>query len=102
MYARVAAEAHRRHGIAAVHVLAGQLVRGPGTGLIAAAQLGVPAAVVKLGLADGVLSASQGAAIIVAALASLGFCAAGAAMAKRAGRLRRSASVKTYARTART
>ena len=73
-------------GIAAVHVLAGQLVRAPiWTGLIAAAQLGVPAAVVKLGLADGVLSASQGAAIIVAALASLGFCAAGAAMAKRAG-----------------
>jgi Kef-type K+ transport system membrane component KefB len=73
-------------GIAAVHVLAGRLVRAPiWTGLIAAAQLGVPAAVVKLGLADGVLSASQGAAVIVAALASLGFCAAGAAIAKRAG-----------------
>ena len=48
------------------------------------AQLGVPAAVVKLGLADGVLKAGEGAAVISAALVSLGLCGAGAAIASRA------------------
>jgi Kef-type K+ transport system membrane component KefB len=74
-------------GMVAVHVLAGQLIRAPvWVALVVCAQLGVPAAVVKLGLAGRVLNAGQGAAIIVAALASLGICAAGAAIAGRTGR----------------
>ena len=69
-------------GMALVHVLAGVVIRAPTwVALIVTAQLGVPAAVAKLGLSDGVLSAGQGAAIIIAALASLGICAAGTAIA---------------------
>jgi Kef-type K+ transport system membrane component KefB len=74
-------------GMVAVHVLAARIVREPTwTALIVTAQLGVPAAVVKLGLAQGVLNAGQGAAIIAGALASLLVCAAGTALAKGAGR----------------
>jgi Kef-type K+ transport system membrane component KefB len=73
-------------GMVAVHALAGRVIGAPlWAALIVTAQLGVPAAVVKLGLAEGVLKAGQGAAIIVAALVSLGVCAAGTALAKRAG-----------------
>jgi Kef-type K+ transport system membrane component KefB len=73
-------------GMVAVHVLAGRVIGAPlWAALIVTAQLGVPAAVVKLGLTDGVLKAGQGAAIIVAALVSLGVCAAGTAVAKRPG-----------------
>jgi Kef-type K+ transport system membrane component KefB len=72
-------------GMVAVHVLAGFVVRSPvWTALIVTAQLGVPAAVAKLGLAQGVLSAGQAAAIVAGALASLGVCASGIAIAKRA------------------
>jgi Kef-type K+ transport system membrane component KefB len=71
-------------GMLLVHVLAGRLIRAPlWTALIVTAQLGVPAAVVKLGLAEHVLSPGQGAAVILAALVSLGICAAGTALAKR-------------------
>ncbi len=71
-------------GMVAVHVLAGRAIRAPvWTALIVTAQLGVPAAVVKLGLSDGVLHPGQGAAIIAAALVSLGVCALGAALASR-------------------
>jgi Kef-type K+ transport system membrane component KefB len=71
-------------GIAVVHIAAGTLVRAPvWTSLLVSAQLGVPVAIVKLGLADGVLRSGEGGAIIVAALVSLGLCAAGAAIAKR-------------------
>ncbi len=71
-------------GMTAVHLLAGMLIRAPvPTALIVTAQLGVPAAVVKLGLAQGLLQAGEGAAIIAAALVSLGICAAGTALAKR-------------------
>ena len=71
-------------GMTAVHLLAGMLIRAPvPTALIVTAQLGVPAAVVKLGLAQGLLHAGEGAAIIAAALVSLGVCAAGTALAKR-------------------
>jgi Kef-type K+ transport system membrane component KefB len=71
-------------GVGVVHVLAGMVIRAPlWTSLVVSAQLGVPVAIVKLGLADGVLRAGEGGAIIVAALASLGFCAFGAALAKR-------------------
>jgi Kef-type K+ transport system membrane component KefB len=71
-------------GMVIVHVLAAQLIHSPiWTGLIVTAQLGVPAAVAKLGLADGVLQPGQGAAIIIGALASLVVCAAGTSLAKR-------------------
>jgi Kef-type K+ transport system membrane component KefB len=71
-------------GMVAVHVLAGLVIRAPvWTALIVTAQLGVPVAIANLGLADGLLKPGEGAAIIVAALASLGVCAAGTAVAKR-------------------
>jgi Kef-type K+ transport system membrane component KefB len=71
-------------GMVAVHVLAGQVIRAPiWTALIVTAQLGVPAAVVKLGLSDGVLRPGQGAAIILGALVSLLVCAVGTALAGR-------------------
>jgi Kef-type K+ transport system membrane component KefB len=49
----------------------------PAVGLVATAQLGVPAAVVSIGLADGTLPAGAGAAIIVAALLTLAVSAFG-------------------------
>jgi Kef-type K+ transport system membrane component KefB len=71
-------------GLTAVHVLSGKLIKAPvAAGLIVSAQLGVPAAVVKLGLASHVLKAGEGAAVIVAALASLAICGAGVTLAKR-------------------
>ncbi|MBS1999441.1 MAG: cation:proton antiporter [Cyanobacteria bacterium SZAS LIN-2] len=55
-----------------VHVLVARIVRLPFySGLAAAAQLGLPAAVVSLGLANHMLDSGQAAAIIVAALISL-------------------------------
>ena len=71
-------------GMVAVHVLAGLVIRAPvWTALIVTAQLGVPVAIANLGLADGLLKPGEGAAIIVAALASLGVCAVGTEVAKR-------------------
>jgi Kef-type K+ transport system membrane component KefB len=76
-------------GMIAVHVLAAKVIRAPTwTALIVTAQLGVPAAVVKLGLAQGLLRSGQGAAIILGALVSLGVCAIGTALAKRGPGLR--------------
>jgi len=72
-------------GMIAVHVFAAWVIRAPTwTALIVTAQLGVPAAVVKLGLSQGLLRSGQGAAIILGALVSLGVCATGTAIAKRA------------------
>ena len=63
---------------AAVHVLAALLTRQPlASGLAATAQLGVPAAVVALGLQRDILTPGEGSAIVVAALASLALTAAG-------------------------
>jgi hypothetical protein len=45
--------------------------------LAASAQLGVPAAIASLGLAEHVLSPEVATAIVAAALVSLGVCAAG-------------------------
>jgi Kef-type K+ transport system membrane component KefB len=71
----------------AVHLLAAGLShqRAPAA-LIATAQLGVPAAVVSLGLQEKVLTAAQGAAIITAALASLGIAALGTTLLAREAR----------------
>ena len=49
-------------------------------GLVASAQLGVPAAVVSIGLATNQLTAAQGAAVMAAAVITLAACAAGDAL----------------------
>jgi Kef-type K+ transport system membrane component KefB len=62
----------------AIHALSATVTRLPvSAGLIATAQLGVPAAVVQIGLAEHVVTPALGAAITVAALATLGLCALG-------------------------
>lgn len=64
----------------AVHLVAAALLRLPlAAGLLADAQLGVPAAVAALGLERGLLTPGQAAAVIVAALGSLVACSVGAA-----------------------
>ena len=74
---------------AAVHVLAALLTRQPlAAGLAATAQLGVPAAVVTLGLQRHILTAGEGSAIVAAALASLALTAAGVTLLGRQTRAR--------------
>jgi Kef-type K+ transport system membrane component KefB len=64
-----------------VHVLGARLTRQPrAAGLLASAQLGVPSAIVALGLPAHVITPAQGAAIIAAALISLAVSSAGAAL----------------------
>jgi Kef-type K+ transport system membrane component KefB len=58
-----------------VAALAGRLT--PGAGLAASAQLGVPAAVASLGLAEGVLSGEVATAIVAASIVSLAICTIG-------------------------
>jgi Kef-type K+ transport system membrane component KefB len=68
----------------ACHLIAAAAVRlPPGAGLLASAQLGVPAALASLGLATGDLDSGQAAAVVAAALLSLAASAAGAAMLTR-------------------
>ncbi|MBV8991824.1 MAG: cation:proton antiporter [Solirubrobacterales bacterium] len=55
-------------------------------GLLASAQLGVPSAIVALGLSERVLTSAQAAAIIAAALISLAVCAVGAALLEQRAR----------------
>jgi Kef-type K+ transport system membrane component KefB len=69
------------HAIAAL--LSGQ---GPPAALAATAQLGVPAGVVAIGLAEGVITPGQGGAIILAALASIGLCTLGVGRLARGAR----------------
>jgi Kef-type K+ transport system membrane component KefB len=65
----------------AIHVAAALAWRLPlSMGLVASAQLGVPAAVVSIGLATNQLTAAQGAAVMVAALITLAACATGGAL----------------------
>jgi Kef-type K+ transport system membrane component KefB len=62
----------------AIHLAASLLTRRPlYTGLAASAQLGVPAAVASIGLAEGVLSSTVATAIVAAAVVSLGVCTLG-------------------------
>jgi Kef-type K+ transport system membrane component KefB len=69
----------------AVHLIAARIVRQPkAAGLVTSAQMGVPSALVALGLPEHVLTATQAAAIILAALASIGVCSAGALGLERA------------------
>jgi len=61
-----------------IHVVAVALTRRPpSAGLAASAQLGVPAAIASLGLAEGVLSDAVATAIVAASLVSLGVCTLG-------------------------
>jgi Kef-type K+ transport system membrane component KefB len=62
----------------AIHAVAALATRQPpAAGLVATAQLGVPAAVVQIGLQEHVISPALGAAITAAALATLALCALG-------------------------
>jgi Kef-type K+ transport system membrane component KefB len=61
-----------------IHLTASALGRLPASaGLTASAQLGVPAAVASLGIADGVLSAQIAAAVVASSLVSLAACTLG-------------------------
>ena len=65
--------------IVAVHVAAGLVARLPlGSGLIATGQMGVPAALVAVGLQTRLLTPGQSAAILAATLVSVGVMAVGA------------------------
>jgi len=66
-------------GVAIVVHIASALVwrLPPGMGLLASAQLGVPAAVVSIGLATNQLTAAQGAAVMASLLITLGACVVG-------------------------
>ncbi len=67
------------------HVAVARLMRMPwGSGLLASAQLGLPAGVVALGLAERILTPGQGAAIVASALISLGVASLGAVLLSRA------------------
>ncbi|WP_028063888.1 cation:proton antiporter [Solirubrobacter soli] len=62
----------------AVHAIAAVATRQPpAAALVATAQLGVPAAVVQIGLQEHVITPGLGAALTLAALTTLGFCALG-------------------------
>ncbi len=62
----------------AIHVIAAVAGRlTPADGLAACAQLGVPAAVASLGLAEGVLSSEIATAIVAASVVSLALCTLG-------------------------
>jgi Kef-type K+ transport system membrane component KefB len=68
----------------AVHVLISALIRAPrAVGLLASAQMGVPAAVIALGLPAHAIDQGQASAIFCAALVSIGACTAGAAILRR-------------------
>jgi Kef-type K+ transport system membrane component KefB len=61
-----------------IHLAAAAVTRRPpNAGLAACAQLGVPAAVASLGLAQGVISGTVATAIVASALVSLGVCTVG-------------------------
>jgi Kef-type K+ transport system membrane component KefB len=61
-----------------IHAFAAMATRQPlSAGLIATAQLGVPVAVVQIGLQEDVISPGLGAAVTLAALTTIGLCALG-------------------------
>jgi Kef-type K+ transport system membrane component KefB len=67
-----------------VHVAVSRVIRTrPAIGLLASAQLGVPAAVIALGLPTHAIDQAQASAIFCAALISIGVCAAAAAILRR-------------------
>lgn len=71
-------------GTVVVHVLVSVAIRTPrGVGLLASAQMGVPAAVIALGLPDHTLNQGQASAIFCAALVTIVASAAGSAILRR-------------------
>ncbi len=67
-----------------VHVLVSKLVKLPfASGLMATAQLSLPAAIVSLGMTSHTINSGQGAAIVGASLLSLISCSIGAALMRR-------------------
>jgi Kef-type K+ transport system membrane component KefB len=67
-----------------IHAVAALVTRQPpAAGLIATAQLGVPAAVVQIGLQEHVITPALGAAVTMAALATLALCALGTGLLAR-------------------
>ena len=73
-------------GTCAVHVVAAVATRQPfGVGLLATAQMGVPAALVTLGLDQGWLTAGQGAAFMAAAVGSIATTSVGARLVRGSG-----------------
>lgn len=67
-----------------VHVLASRLTRqGSAAGMVACAELGVPAAVIALGLPAHAITPAQAAAIFAASLVSIGVCSVGALLLAR-------------------
>ncbi len=77
-----------------IHLFAGLAWRLPlAMGLVASAQLGVPAAVVSIGLATNQITAAQGAAVMASLLITLGACAVGGARLGQGGTLTASAPV---------
>jgi Kef-type K+ transport system membrane component KefB len=67
--------------IVASHLATALIMRMPWpAGLLASAQLGLPAGVVALGLTEGLITPGQGAAIVAAAVVTLGVSSIGAAM----------------------
>ena len=72
----------------AIHLVAAFAWRLPiPMGLVGSAQLGVPSAVVAIGLASKQLTAAQGAAVMASLLVTLGACAVGGALLGQAGPL---------------
>ncbi len=70
--------------IVACHVAIAVVMRMPWpAGLLASAQLGLPAGVVALGLTEGLLTPGEGAAIVAAAVVTLGVSSIGAAVLQR-------------------
>jgi len=69
-----------------VHAAAALLLRRPvAVGLLGAAALGVPSAIVSIGLAQGVLDAGQAAAVVSAVLVTIAVSAAGGVLLRRRG-----------------
>lgn len=65
-------------GALIVHLVVATLLRLPvSAGFMAASSMGLPAAIVSTGLSDNIIEPGQGAAIIAAALISLGFASHG-------------------------
>jgi Kef-type K+ transport system membrane component KefB len=70
----------------AAHVVVALVVRRPlAVGLLATASLGVPSAIVSIGLAQGVLDAGQAAAIVSAVLVTIAVSATGGVLLGRRG-----------------
>jgi Kef-type K+ transport system membrane component KefB len=70
--------------VVACHLAIAAVMRMPWpAGLLASAQLGLPAGVVSLGLTERLLTPGQGAAIVASAVVTLGVSAAGALLLER-------------------